>query len=191
MVIELSVEELSQGCNVVHLGFLDVLHTTKDIFAGLLKFGLVHANFFFDAKIVAASLLQLVGAGIVGETAVLKLLAGALLLLAGVSSSDRLTYLIFSHHRQTPLEVVQPSSIGAVYVGILDTTNALVGATQGQQAVSELGLLLKVLTVGSHCTAKSRHRSAALLVIQKLIALGQPFNIAAHRSLHALHTWGR
>jgi hypothetical protein len=135
MVIKLSVEELGQGCNVVHLGFLDVLHTTKDILAGLLKFGLVHANFFFDAEIVTAGLLQLVGAGVVGETAVLKLLAGV---------------LVLSHHRQTPLEVVQPSSIGAVYVGILDASNALVGATQGQQAVSELGLLLKILAVGSH-----------------------------------------
>jgi len=86
MVIKLSVEELGQGCNVVHLGFLDVLHTTKDILAGLLKFGLVHANFFFDAEIVTAGLLQLVGAGVVGETAVLKLFAGVLLLLAGISS---------------------------------------------------------------------------------------------------------
>ncbi|KAI6771114.1 hypothetical protein HG531_009969 [Fusarium graminearum] len=143
MVVELSFKELGQRGNVVHLCFLDVLHATKNILAGLLKLGLVHANLFFDTEIVTAGLLQLVCAGIVGEASVLELLASVL----------------------APLEVVQPSRIGAVNVRVLDTSNALVGTTQRQETVSELGILLKVLTVSSHGSAKSRHWGAALLVL--------------------------
>jgi len=83
MVFKLSLEELSERSNVVHLCLLNILHATKDVLARLLELGFVHANFFFDAEIVTAGFLQLACAGIIGEASVLKLLASGLLLLAG------------------------------------------------------------------------------------------------------------
>lgn len=82
MVIELSIEELSQSRNILNLRLLNVLHAAEDILAGLLKLGLVHADLFFDSEIVSSGLGHLVGAGVIGETSVLELLACVLNLLA-------------------------------------------------------------------------------------------------------------
>lgn len=82
MVVELSIEELGQSRNVLSLGLLDVLHAPEDVLAGLLKLGLVHADLFFDSEVVSSGLGHLVGAGVIGETSVLELLARVLGLLA-------------------------------------------------------------------------------------------------------------
>lgn len=82
VVVKLSVEELSQSSNVLNLGLLNVLHAAEDVLAGLLKLGLIHADLFFDSEVVSSGLGHLVGAGVIGETSVLELLARVLGLLA-------------------------------------------------------------------------------------------------------------
>lgn len=78
MVVKFGVEEAVDGSNAIGLGLLDVLHTAEDVLGRLLELIFVGAHFFFDTEIVTAGLFQLGQASIVGEAAVLELLAGKL-----------------------------------------------------------------------------------------------------------------
>lgn len=78
MVIQLSIEERCESVYTVRLGLLDILHAAKHVFSGVIKLFLVDAQLFFQANVVPLGFLDLAHGGIVGKTAVLKLLARAL-----------------------------------------------------------------------------------------------------------------
>lgn len=78
MVLQLGVEESSQGLDVVDFSLLDILHTAEHVLARFLEFGLVGANLLFDPEVVSSRLGHFANAGIVGQSSVLKLLARSL-----------------------------------------------------------------------------------------------------------------
>lgn len=78
VIVKLGVEELGEILDAVGLGVLDVLHPAEDILGGFFVFGLGGAEFLLEAEIVALGFLELADASVVGQPAVLELLASGL-----------------------------------------------------------------------------------------------------------------
>ena len=79
MIFQLGIHEFGQGIDVVDFGLLDVLHTSENVLARFLKFGLIGADLLLDSEVVPPSLGHFGDASIVGKSSVFELLARCLL----------------------------------------------------------------------------------------------------------------
>ena len=97
------------------------------------------------------------------------------------------TYRVLLHHGDITIDVVEPRRGDGICVGLLQSSEALVGAAQSDEAVAKLRVGLEIVAVGGHGTTQQGSRRAALLVLGVVTAASDPLVIDAHRLLQTLH----